>query len=91
MATYQAILMHGGRAGEATREFEGPDDLMTHSAMTVMRSYMDWINEHAGLGHVDYEVNAAMKSKDDRVVTTLGNLIFHGNDYQPFVCMISKV
>ncbi|ARE41247.1 hypothetical protein RGUI_3106 [Rhodovulum sp. P5] len=90
MATYQAILMHGGREAEATREFDGPDDLMAGSPAAVMRTYMEWVDAHAGVGHVDYELNAAMKSKDGRVVTTLGSLIFHGNDHQPFVCMISK-
>ena len=38
MATYGATLTHGRRGGERMFEFEGPEDLMDHSPMTVMRT-----------------------------------------------------
>lgn len=88
-ATYQATFMHGNREAEGRHTFEAADDLMTHSPATVMRTYMEWLDAHGGVGHVDYELNAAMKSKDGKTVTTLGQLIFHGTDHQPFICMIS--
>lgn len=91
MATYEAILMHGGRDAEGRHRFEAADDLMTHSPVRVMRTFMEWVDAHAGLGHVDYEINAALKGGKTPVVTTLGSLIFHGSDSQPFICMISRV
>ena len=91
MATYQATLMHGERGGDGTYRFEGPDDLFTRSAMTILRAFMAHLEETAGLGHIDYHFNAAMKNKDKQVVTALGSLLFHGDDEQPFVCMIGPL
>lgn len=89
MASYSATLMHGSRDSEATRIFDGPDDLMGRSPASVMRAFMEWIDANAGIGHVDYELNAAMKSKDGKTVTALGVLNFGPHDEQPFICMIS--
>lgn len=88
MAKYQAILMHGERGGEGRYVFEGNDDLLKKSPMKVLRLFMEHLDKTAGLGHIDYEVNAAMKNKEKGVITALGNLDL-GNDTQPFVCMIS--
>ena len=81
--------MHGERGGDGSYEFDGPDDLFSHSAMTILRTFMAHLEASAGLGHIDYHVNAAMKNKEKQVVTSLGSLVFHGNDEQPFVCMIN--
>ena len=89
MATYTAVLMHGNRGGEGTHTFEGDADLMSRSPVRILRVFMAALEGKAGLGHIDYEVNAAMKNEDKNVVTALGNLILHGDDTQPFVCMIS--
>ncbi|WP_172298623.1 hypothetical protein [Pseudoruegeria sp. HB172150] len=90
MANYTASLMHGNRDAEGVRTFEGPEDLMSQSPVRVMRAFMDWVDAHSGLDHIDFELNAAMKSKDGKTVTALGNLIFDGNSEQPFICMITK-
>ena len=50
---------------------------------------MQAMDDTAGLGRIDYELNATMKSRDGKIVTALGNLIFHGDDVQPFIVMIS--
>ena len=89
MATYNAVLMHGERGGEGNYSFEGDDDLLSRSPVKVMRAFLKHLDDNAGLGHIDHEINAAMKNKEKGVVTALGNLIFHGDDAQPFVCMIS--
>lgn len=90
MATYEAVLMHGERGGEGRHKFNGPDDLMEHSPITVMRVFMAYLDEHAGLGHIDFHINAAMKNDKYGVVTVLGELVFAKDDHQPFACFISK-
>lgn len=90
MATYKAVLMHGERGGEGQYTFDAEDDLITHSAMTTVRRFMEHLQDHAGLGAIDWHVNAAMKNKEKRVVTALGDLVMHGDDEQPFVCFISE-
>jgi len=89
MATYNAVLIHGDRGGEGTHKFEGPDDLMAASPVKVMRAFMEHIDANANLGHIEYEINAAMKNKKVGVVTVLGELGFSEGNQQPFVCMIS--
>jgi hypothetical protein len=89
MAQYTAVLMHGNRDAEGRHRFEADDDLMTHSPATVMRVFMEAMDATAGVGHIDYELNAAMKNRDSNIVTTLGSLVFHDNNVQPFICMIA--
>lgn len=93
MAIYDAVLMHGERGGEGHHKFEAAGDLMSHSPITVMKVFMAFVDETAGLGHVDFHINAAMRNDKYGVVTVLGDLIFHHDgtdDPQPFCCMISK-
>lgn len=89
MATYEATLMHGERGGEGRYKFDAEDGLMGGSAMTVVRTFMEHLQDHAGIDHIDWQVNAAMKNKDKGVVTALGNLIMNDDDEQPFVCFIN--
>ena len=69
--------------------FDGPDDLLSRTPVAVMRLAMDEIEKAAGIGHLDYELNAALKNSEKGVVTALGTLIFHEKEFQPFTCMIS--
>lgn len=89
MARYAMVLMHGIRGGEGRYVFEADDDLMTRSPERVLRTAMDTLDERAGLGHIDYEINAALMNRDKGIVTALGNLIFHGDDVQPFGAFIA--
>jgi hypothetical protein len=90
MATYEACLMHGVRGTEGRYRFEGPEDLMDKSPARVMRHFMEWVDAEAGLGHVDYELNAAMKNDQVKIVTALGTMNFSELSRQPFVCMIAR-
>jgi len=82
--------MHGVRGSEGTYRFDGPDDLMDRSPVRVMRHFMEWVDANAGLGHVDYELNAAIKNDDVKIVTALGTMTFSPKSHQPFVCMIAR-
>ncbi len=90
MASYTAILMHGNRSAEGTYRFEAEDGLLSRTPITVLRTFLEWVEEHTPLDHIDYEVNAAMRNKDKGVVTALGSLHFEDDGDQPFVCMISE-
>ena len=90
VAKYKAVMMHGNRDAEGVHPFEAADDLLSHSPVTVMRAFMTAMDSSAGVGHIDYELNAAMKSKKGDIVTALGHLVFHGDNEQPFICMISR-
>jgi hypothetical protein len=89
MATFEAVLMHGNRGGEGTYRFDGDDDLMARAPDRVMRAFMEWVQANAGVGAIDYELNAAMKDDRSGTVTALGKLIFDDGT-QPFVCMITR-
>jgi len=90
MTTYHATIMHGKRDSEGTYEFTGPDDLMARTPVKVMRALMDAVDQQAHIGHIEYAINAAMKSRDGAVVTVLGEFEFPSGDHQPFMCMISN-
>ncbi|WP_158964846.1 hypothetical protein [Chachezhania sediminis] len=90
MKKYQAVIMHGAHEGEADYMFEGPDDLMDRTPVRVMRAFMEYLDSTAGLGHIDYEINAAKRNREQRVVTILGDLVFAPDDVKPFMCMISE-
>lgn len=88
MRTYHAILMHGNRDSEGRYEFEAPELLAQTSAVRIMQAFMEHVEAQARVGHIDYEINAAMKNEDAGVVTVLGELKFETGSAQPFVCMI---
>ena len=88
MKTFHAVLMHGKRAGEGHYDFDAPELLSQASPVRVMRAFMEHVEENAHVGHIDYEINAAMKNKELGVVTVLGELHFANDSNQPFVCMI---
>lgn len=88
MRSYNATLMHGNRDGEGHYTFEGPELLAQASPVRIMRAFMEHLDATARLGHIDYEINAAMKNKEVGVVTVMGELQFENHSAQPFVCMI---
>lgn len=89
MTKYRMTLMHGRRGSEGIHDFEEESDLLSHSPMTVLRRTLEAVEKSEGIGHIDYEVNAAMKNEENGIVTALGRLIFHGDDRQPFVAYIA--
>ena len=90
MSKYLAVVMHGKRGGEGRYEFEGPGDLLGRTPVRIMRAFMDSIEATNGIGHIDYEINAALKNKQYGIVTVIGEVVFEGGDHQPFMCMLSK-
>jgi hypothetical protein len=93
MARYEATMMDSGNGGghgeDARYEFDGPDDLMDHSPITVIKAFMEHV-DHVELPaeHVGYELYASLKNADKQVVTGLGCLcLSHGEI--PFMVMIS--
>jgi hypothetical protein len=91
MAQFAAVLMHGKRGGEGRYEFAGRDDLLDDTPVRIMRAFMESVEARNGIGHMDYEINAALKNKDHGVVTVIGDIIFDHANRQPFMCMISRV
>ena len=90
MARFTATMMHGKRDAEGSYTFEAMDALLEASPVRVVRTFMEWIEAHAGLGHVDYELNAALKNREKGIVTALGSLQFEGGDAEPFILYISR-
>lgn len=88
MASYLAQLMHGDSGGAGEYRFDGDEGLLARTPATVVRAFMDHLNGTAQLGHVDYELNAAMKNRDKGVVTALGHFVLNGDEV-PFVLFIS--
>lgn len=89
MAKYIAILMHGKRSSEGRYEFDASENLLKNTPVRVMRAFMDSIESQAGIGHIDYQINAALKNQKEEIVTVIGELMFESGDQQPFMCMIS--
>ncbi|MEM8571252.1 MAG: hypothetical protein AAGG56_10115 [Pseudomonadota bacterium] len=90
MTKYRMTMMHGKRGSEGQHDFEEEPGLLKHSAMTVLRRSLAAVEAAEGIGHMDFEANAAMKNEDKTVVTAMGCLVFHGEDRQPFVAFISE-
>ncbi|MEL6999500.1 MAG: hypothetical protein AAFP68_14650 [Pseudomonadota bacterium] len=91
MRTYEATIMHGRRSTEGHYDFEGPDDLFAQTPVRIMRTFMAAIEEQSSIGHIEYEINAAMKHATKPIVTVLGEFHFNSDDTQPFTCMINDV
>lgn len=90
MAKYQATLMHGERGGEGSYTFEAKDGLIQKSPMKTLKAFIAHLEATAGLGHIDWIASAALRNKEKGVVTAMGSFIFHGDDEQPFICMITE-
>ena len=92
MAEYLCIVMHGETGGEGRYRFHGPDALLTETPVRVFRKFMEMIDQNVFPSqHVDYEINAAMKNNERKVITVLGQMIFDGDPPAPFMAMISHV
>ena len=90
MTNYLATLVHGKRGGEGKYEFEGPDNLLRKKPVRIMQAFMDGVEAKTEIGFMDYEINAALKNKDDEIVTVIGEIEFDGGDEQPLMCMLSR-
>jgi len=85
----KAVLMHGDRGGEGIYRFEVPDEVAAASPVRIMRAFMEHAEERAEIGHVDYEINAAMKNREQNVTTVIGEFVFDAGNRQPFAVFIA--
>lgn len=91
MANYRAIVIHPETGGEGRYDFENSEGLMEKSPATVMRRFMEIVDRKVLPNeHIDYELNATMKSDTGNVVTGMGILVLSGGKRLPFVAMISE-
>lgn len=88
MPRMQATLIHGRHAGQDTYEFDIDENMLEETPIRIMRKFMEYMDEAAHLGHLDYEINAAMKD-DDNVISAIGAILFSATNRQPFTCLIS--
>jgi len=84
-----AVLMHGERGGEGTYTFDIPDAAAAGTPMRIMRAFMEYAEAHTDIGHIEYEVNAAMKNREHNITTVIGEFLFEGDGRQPFACFIA--
>ena len=91
MASYRAVVIHPKTGGEGRYDFDNSEGLMEKSPAKVLQRFMEFVDKKfLPAEHVDYELNAALKSENGTVVTGMGTLILDGGKRLPFVAMISE-
>jgi hypothetical protein len=91
MATYLARMLDANTGGEGQYRFEGPSDLFKKTADEIVGIFFDHVEKEVLTQHVDWEVNAAFKNKERRVVTAIGSLVPAKDEPEmPFMLMISE-
>ncbi|MBO6637089.1 MAG: hypothetical protein JJ920_09190 [Roseitalea sp.] len=91
MAHYRTVVIHPETGGEGRYDFEASEGLMDKSPVKVLRHFMEIVDRQIlPAEHVDYELNAAMKSDNGKVVTGMGIMILDKGAQLPFVAMISE-
>ncbi|MEL6205378.1 MAG: hypothetical protein AAFR47_08720 [Pseudomonadota bacterium] len=89
MPTLTATLMHGKRDAEGTYSFDVSDTTAADTPVRIMRAFMEHIQATANVGHIDYEINAAMKNRDKQITTVIGEMVFEAGNREPFTCFIA--
>ena len=91
MSRYVATLDHGETGGEGKYEFDAPDSLLGTTPVRAVRKFMESLDfAKFPNSYIDYELNAAMRSGRDDVVTAMGAFIMENDDRVPFLIMISE-
>ena len=91
MANYRTVVIHPETGGEGRYDFESSEGLMEKSPVNVISRFMEIVDKKIlPAEHVDYELNAAMKSENGKVVTGMGTMTLDGGKRLPFVAMISE-
>lgn len=89
MTACVATVMHAERGTEGKYEFTLDGDIATLTPMKVVRQFMEHVDHDLfPKEHVEYECNAAFKSKSKNVVTAIGVLHFPQGE-MPFLLMIA--
>ena len=91
MSTYTAVVIHSETGGEGRYDFDYDGDLLARSPVKVVRAFMEVVDKTLlPAEHIDYEINAALKSPSGNTVTAIGSLIRENDGAMPFMMMISK-
>lgn len=91
MAQYRAIVIHPETGGEGRYDFENSEGLMEKTPLKVLHRFLEIVDRKILPNeHLDYELNAALKSDSGMVVTGMGTLLLDGGKRLPFVAMISE-
>jgi hypothetical protein len=90
MTRLSAVLMHGARGGEGRYAFDVPDAVANGRSIGIAEAFMAHLDAHAGLGHIDYEINAAFTNRDLWITTVIGEMVLPHHGRQPFACFISR-
>lgn len=84
-----ATVIHAERGSEGKYEFSLDGDIATMTPMKVVRMFMEHVDHDLfPKEQVDYECNAAFKSRDKNVVTAMGVFHFEKSE-MPFLLMIA--
>jgi hypothetical protein len=90
MARYTVRMMDADTGGEGRYGFEGADDLFARTPVQIVRAFMEHVDrDEFPHQHIEYELNAAFKNADKRVVTAMGQLILEHLPPIPFMLMIA--
>jgi hypothetical protein len=91
MATYRTTLLSGAAdAMPGSYPFEAPDNLFDATADKIVRAFFEHVDKDVFHHHVDYEVNAATKSRDGATVSAMGALVMANGSELPFVLRIQR-
>lgn len=90
MATYFARMMSADSNGEGQYTFEADEKLMKKPADEIVTEFFNYVEGEILKGHVDWELNGAVKNRELGVVTAIGALEpEEGKPSLPFLLMIS--
>ena len=90
MAEYKATMLNGAEDSlPGSYPFEATDDLFEATADKIVRAFFEHVDKDIFHHHLDYEVNAASKSKDAKSVMAMGALIMENGSELPFLLHIA--
>lgn len=93
MTTYIARMMDSATGAEGAYKFEHREDLMNRPADDIVAAFFEHADREVFTrGHVEYELNGAVKNKETKTVVAIGSLHMAedaGRDNQPFTVFIS--
>lgn len=90
MSMYRAWMTDAESGNEGVYDFEGAADLFSQTPVRIVRAFMEHVDNNLFPAvHIDYEINAAIKHGDHRVVTAMGSLITEHGPGIPFTLFIA--
>lgn len=86
----RAVIMDYAGEGENAYEFEADNDIFEQPADEVVEAFMRHIDQRHILDEpVRYELNAATRYSDKRLVSAMGSLLLKDGAKLPFIVMIA--